>query len=337
MTRHSSGVERMPIPASINHLLDPPIDVKLQLLQHHAELARLLAREILDEEVEALVGKRYSRDHPTGECYCRWGQNPGSVRISGERVPIDVPRVRDVEAGEERPLESYRSMKQADPGKKLTESILLRLAQGDYQRVARQFVDGFGLSQSSVGRRFDVQEFLHVERAEKALREFESRSLEEDNFLALWIDGKHVAGEQMIVCIGATEVGHKKVLGFTLATAENARPIIEMLRDLIQRGLTFEEGILCVIDGAKGLRKASAKSSGPALKSSGASGTNARTWSDTCRRPTNPHGARSCSELVAQKFLRMSRLMKRPKGDSSGSTRNWSRSTGGLPARCARV
>jgi transposase-like protein len=249
MTQHSSGVEQTPIPASIHHLLDQPIDVKLQLLQHHAELARLLAREILDEEVESLVGKRYSRDHPTGKCYCRWGQNPGSIWINGERMPIDVPRVRDVEAGEERPLESYRSMKRADAGKKLTESILLGLAQGDYQRVASQFVDGFGLSQSSVSRRF-------TERAEKALREFESRPLEEDNFLALWIDGKHVAGEQMLVCMGVTEAGYKKVLGFTQATAENARPIIEMLRDLIQRGLTFEEGILCVIDGAKGLRKA---------------------------------------------------------------------------------
>jgi transposase-like protein len=164
-------------------------------------------------------------------------------------IPPHVPRVRDVEAGEERPLESYRSMKQADAGKKLTESILLGLAQGDYQRVASQFVDGFGLSQSSVSRRF-------TERAEKALREFENRSLENDNFLALWIDGKHVAGEQMIMCMGVTEAGYKKVLGFTQATTENARLIKEMLRDLIQRGLTFDEGILCVVDGAKGLRKA---------------------------------------------------------------------------------
>jgi len=144
-------------------------------------------------------------------------------------------------------------MKQADAGRKLTESILLGLAQGDYQRVARQFVDGFGLSQSSVSRRF-------TERAEKALREFENRSLENENFLAPWTRGKHVAGEQvtrcMGVCMGVTEAGYKKVLGFTQATTENARPIKEMLRDLIQRGLTFDEGILCVVDGAKGLRKA---------------------------------------------------------------------------------
>jgi putative transposase len=60
----------------------------------------------------------------------------------------------------------------------------------------------------------------------------------------------------MIVAMGVTEAGYKKVLGFTQATTENARPILETLRDLIDRGLTFEEGLLCVIDGAKGLRKA---------------------------------------------------------------------------------
>jgi transposase-like protein len=249
MTQHSPGVEETPIPESIRHLLDQPIDVKLQLLQHHAQMARLLAGEILEEEVESLAGERYSRDKPHDGRYSRWGTNSGSIRIDGERVPIDVPRVRDTEAGEERSLESYQSMKQADAGKQLTESILLGLAQGDYERVASQFVDGFGLSQSSVSRRFQ-------ERAEEALHAFENRSLKTDNFLALWIDGKHVAGEQMIVAMGVTEAGYKKVLGFTQATTENARPIIEMLRDLIERGLSFEKGILCVIDGAKGLRKA---------------------------------------------------------------------------------
>ena len=56
--------------------------------------------------------------------------------------------------------------------------------------------------------------------------------------------------------MGVTESGYKKVLGFTQATTERAEPVVELLRDLIGRGLTFEEGILCVIDGSKGLRKA---------------------------------------------------------------------------------
>jgi transposase-like protein len=56
--------------------------------------------------------------------------------------------------------------------------------------------------------------------------------------------------------MGVTEKGYKKVLGFTQATSERSEPVIELLRDLLERGLRFEEGILCVIDGSKGLRKA---------------------------------------------------------------------------------
>ena len=74
--------------------------------------------------------------------------------------------------------------------------------------------------------------------------------------MALWIDGKHVAGEQMIVCMGVSEAGPKKVLGFTQATTERSEPIKELFRNLLERGLTFEEGLLCVVDGGKGLRKA---------------------------------------------------------------------------------
>jgi transposase-like protein len=140
-------------------------------------------------------------------------------------------------------------MKQADAGKQLTKSILLGLAQGDYERVASQFVDGFGLSQSSVGRRFQ-------EQAKQALQEFESRSPKTENFLALWIDGMHVAGEQMIVAMGAgggrIQEGARVYAGHDRKCA----PIIEMLCDLIERNLACEDGILCVIGGAKGLRKA---------------------------------------------------------------------------------
>lgn len=56
--------------------------------------------------------------------------------------------------------------------------------------------------------------------------------------------------------MGVTEEGYKKTLGFTQATTERAEPVRELLRDLIGRGLSFDNGILCVIDGSKGLRKA---------------------------------------------------------------------------------
>ncbi|NBB87923.1 MAG: hypothetical protein GVY12_17110 [Bacteroidetes bacterium] len=246
---HSTEAEESPTVETLRQVLDQPIDVKLQLLQHYAEMARLLATEIMNEEVETLAGARYSRQKPHGGRYRRWGCNPGSICVDGERVPVDVPRVRDRIEETERPLQSYQAMKEAAPPGGLAEAILLGLSQSDYERVASQFVDGFGLSQSSVSRRF-------AERAEEALQEFESRSLEKENVLALWTRGKHVAGEQMITCVGVAEGGQKKVLGFTQATTERAEPIIELFRDLIERGFSFEEGLLCVVDGGKGVGKA---------------------------------------------------------------------------------
>jgi len=237
------------LPRGLQDLMEQPLDVKLQLIQHHATMARLLASELLEAEVERLAGERYSRDKPHGGRYCRWGSNPGSIRIAGERVPVDVPRVRDTEVCAERPLQSYQAMKRAHVPEELTDAILLGLAQGDYERVAGQFIDGFGLSQSSVSRRF-------TERAQEALEAFEQRSLAEETYVALWIDGKHVAGQQMIICMGVTVEGYKRVLGFTEATTEHSAPIKELFRDLLERGLRFAGGVLCVIDGSKGLRKA---------------------------------------------------------------------------------
>ena len=87
-------------------------------------MARLLAEEVLDEEVESLAGERYSRKED-GNSFRRWGSNSGSIRIDGEKVPIDVPRVRDTDTEEERSLESYQAMKNAEVGPEPTKAILL--------------------------------------------------------------------------------------------------------------------------------------------------------------------------------------------------------------------
>jgi len=224
--------------------------VKLHLLQHYAKLAEMLAREIMEEEVQTLAGPRYQRDKPHGGRYSRWGVNPGSIQIGDERVPVAVPRVRDTEAQKEQPLESYQQMKHpVELSSQLEEAILLGLSQRDYQRVASAFTDGFGLSQSMVSRRFQ-------ERSRKALEAFENRSLNEKDIIALIIDGKYLAKHQMVICLGVDSSGHKIPLGFIETTTENGPAIKGLLQDLIRRDLDFSEGLLCVVDGAKGLHKA---------------------------------------------------------------------------------
>jgi transposase-like protein len=80
--------------------------------------------------------------------------------------------------------------------------------------------------------------------------------LEGYDFVALILDGKSFGSDEMVVVLGVTGEGRKILLGFIQAGAENERVCREMLEGLLGRGLRTEKGLLCVIDGSKGLRKA---------------------------------------------------------------------------------
>jgi transposase-like protein len=82
------------------------------------------------------------------------------------------------------------------------------------------------------------------------------RDLTEHDFVALFIDGKSFAEDEMIIALGVTVTGEKIILGFIQAATENEKVIRSLLNELMERGLSIEQGLLCVIDGAKGLRSA---------------------------------------------------------------------------------
>ena len=111
------------------------------------------------------------------------------------------------------------------------------------------------MSKSSISRSF-------IDRTEEKLKEFESRPLEHLQIIALFIDGKYLSKEQIIICMGVTLQGEKIPLGFVQAATENSEPIKDLLTNLKERGLSWEEGLLCVIDGSKGIRKAIEESFG---------------------------------------------------------------------------
>ena len=242
-----SAYARLLTTSSLEELEEKPWEVKLTLLQHHLELARIFVNELLEEEVEEKAGQRYSHDDSR---FSRWGTNPGSVRIGEEKVRVAVPRMVDTETGKTCSPERYDEMKDLPPmSGKMQEAILLGLSQNDYERVASSFVGGFGLSQSAVSERF-------IERSAKALEEFESRSLEDLDLVALIMDAKHVAGKQMMVALGVTAGGKKIPLSFAEASTEHHEPVKTLLRELIDRGLSYDQGLLFVTDGARGLHKA---------------------------------------------------------------------------------
>jgi transposase-like protein len=234
----------------LDWLLCQNTNVMFELLKNHMEMSKILANEIMNDEVEILSGERYSHNKPQSGRYSRWGNNPGSIRIGSEKVPLIIPRIYDNKERKNKPLDKYRELKQlTEPSEEVLDKIILGLSQRDYERVSKDFVESFGLRQGSVSRMF-------IESSSKALEEFEKRDISRKDIIVLQIDGKSLRGEEIIICLGITIKGEKIVLGFAQSNTENNRAIKQLLRQLINRGLDYSKGILIVSDGSKAIKKA---------------------------------------------------------------------------------
>ena len=60
----------------------------------------------------------------------------------------------------------------------------------------------------------------------------------------------------MVVALGITMTGDKRVLGFVETDTENEQVLTPFLRSLVERGLDVSQGLLVIVDGGKGLRAA---------------------------------------------------------------------------------
>ena len=242
---------------TLSWALGQGIDTKIALLQHYQHLGCLLAEEIMAEEVRSLAGAHYSRNKPHGGRYSRWGSNPGSVKLDHEKVPVEVQRLYDHEIGGTIGLKTYRKLHQMEPPENaVMDGIIKGLSMSDYQAVIGRLAESFGLSRSSVSLRF-------IEESGVKLKAFEERRLDDRRFVSLFIDGKYLAREQIVIVLGVTIEGEKIPLGFLQTHSENSGPIKDLLNKLIERGLNFEKGLLCVIDGSKGIHKAVKETFGP--------------------------------------------------------------------------
>ena len=195
-----------------------------------------------------MAGPRHARKGE-GEVIYRHGSNPGSVRLGGQRHPVRVPRVRGLE-GEAR-LESYERLHWAagevDEG--LFRKVLLGISCRDYEAAVEAVPGAIGLSKSTVSREFK-------KATARQLKAFQERELTELDVVALFLDGKTFANDEIVVALAVTMGGDKVFTGFVQTETENARVITSFLRSLKDRGLDLSAGALVVIDGAKGLKSA---------------------------------------------------------------------------------
>jgi len=235
---------------NLEWLLEQPVEIQFELFRHHLELSKLLINQLLKDEVNQKAGEKYTRAKPFDGRFSRWGYNPGSVRIGEEKVKMEIPRLYDNKAEETVGLENYQKLKEIElPSEQLLKKIILGLSEHDYKTVTQQAIESFGLSQSSVSRAF-------MEQSSKLLEDFEQRDLSHYDFVALVIDGKHLLKEQVVIALGVTGAGDKIPLGFIQTTTENSTAVKGLLQNLIARNFQFTEGLLAIIDGAKGLAKA---------------------------------------------------------------------------------
>jgi len=224
------------------------LDTKVELIQRLIPLGLMHVQETLAAEVEELAGARHA--HKTnGEAGYRYGSNPGSVRIGGQRLGIRVPRVRGDDG--EVPLRSYR---QLHTGGGAVDDALLRrvlygISCGNYERAAAAVPGAIGLSGSSVSRSF-------VAASAAQLKTFQERDISNEDYVALFLDGKTFADAMMVIALGITMTGEKRFLGFIETGTENATVLSSFLRSLMARGLDITQGVLVIIDGGKGLRSA---------------------------------------------------------------------------------
>lgn len=234
---------------NLEWLLEQPMDVKLEIMNSHLTLCQMIANQIMNEEMIRLSGERYSRDKPHEGRYSRWGSNPGSIRVGDQRVNVEVPRVRDMQAGECQSLESYEKLREVDSlSDQIVAGVIKGLSVRDYESVIDHLGEGMGLSKSDVSRRF-------VERTRDEMKAFMERDLSGHQFIAIFIDGKSLGGEQIIVLLGVTEHGRKIPLEFVQAHSEKSEPVADLLRRVQKRGVNIEN-VLYIVDGSKGFRKA---------------------------------------------------------------------------------
>ena len=212
------------------------------------EVGLRVAQCLLEDEVTQRCGARHERLPDRQET--RFGHQPGYITIAGQKVSLAKPRVRSTSGRGEADLERYRLLQSPDA---LPQAALDLLVNGvstrRYEQVVQLARAGFGVKKSSVSRGFVRASAAEVER-------LAARRFEEERFAAIFVDAQPYAGEMLVVALGITTAGEKRLLGLRQGATENATVVTCLLEGLRERGVRTDVPTLFVLDGAKALHAA---------------------------------------------------------------------------------
>jgi len=226
------------------------VGAKQLLLEWVQAMGLRVLEEVLADEAVALAGPKGK--HQADRAANHWGTAAAELVLGGRKIRVQRPRVRSRE-GRELPLPSVLAFGRMDPlPKRVLQQIVLGVTTRGYEASLERAPSGVvsrGTSRSAVSRHLCT-------RMRGRLTAALSRDLSAESFLALMLDGIVIAEQSILVALGITADGSKKVLGLRQGTTENSAVCSALLGDLLERGLRVQGRLLVVLDGAKGLRKA---------------------------------------------------------------------------------
>ena len=207
---------------------------------------------MFEAEVAAVAGDKGK--HDPDRVAVRHGSGQGSVTLGGRRVAVSRPRARTMD-GHEVPLESYSAFAGDDMLSKVVwERMLAGIATRRHARIGEPVGAQVAAGASSTGRSAVSRRFIR--ETETALADLLARDLSAEDIKVLMLDGEHMAARCVIVALAITADGRKLPVGLWDGATENKTVVRSMLADLVSRGLSAQDGLLVVIDGAKALAAA---------------------------------------------------------------------------------
>lgn len=201
---------------------------------------------LFNQEVNQLCGGLFARK---GEELChRAGSDPGSVLASGQRISIKKPRIK--KNGLEQELQTYSALRDFDVlSERIKSHMMAGVSTRDYDGLLDEMSGALGLKKSSVSDAF-------VKASKGALDLVNSRDLKPMNICSIMVDGLGFGERTVVVALGITSTGKKKILGLREGDTENWELCRDLFENLISRGLDPQQPYFFVIDGAKALKKA---------------------------------------------------------------------------------
>jgi len=261
VSRKQVGHEELALPPRVQEALGELVSsAKEELLALSVGVGLGVLAELMEEEVDEVVGAKGK--HNLERSAVRHGHESGEVTLGGRRVQVERPRVRSADGGNEVALRTYQHFADRDPLSRLVlEQMLAGVSTRRFERTREPVgveveAQARSTSRSAVSREF-------VARTRDNLVALMSRRLDDVRLAVLMLDGIELKGRYCVVALGITTDGVKLPLGLWDGSTENATVAKQLLSNLVARSLDLGQGVLCVIDGAKALRKAIDEVLGP--------------------------------------------------------------------------